>query len=83
MFVEIVKTTPVYLSLGNMSTDMLRSHNGIELCGYMPVSLASKAKQRRAKRFRTYWNKIWNKSRWMLEVSFWMAWARILVSVRW
>ena len=40
--------TPVYLSLGNMSIDMLRSHLGIELCGYMPVSLASKAKLRSA-----------------------------------
>ena len=43
-----VNATPVYLSLGNMSIDMLRSHIGIELCGYMPVSLASKAKQRSA-----------------------------------
>jgi len=48
MFVEIVKTTPVCLSLGNMSNDILRCHNGIELCGYIPVSLASKAKKRSA-----------------------------------
>jgi len=41
-----INATPVYLSLGNMDIDMLRSHVGIELCGYMPVSLASKAKQR-------------------------------------
>ena len=43
-----INATPVYLSLGNMDIDMLRSHQGIELCGYMPVSLASKHKQRSA-----------------------------------
>ena len=43
-----INATPVYLSLGNMEINLLRSHNGIELCGYLPVSLASKAKQRSA-----------------------------------
>jgi len=35
--------TPMYLSLGNMDIDTLRSHAGCELCGYMPMSLISKA----------------------------------------
>jgi hypothetical protein len=43
-----ISATPVYMSVGNMSIDMLRSHIGIELVGYMPVTLASKAKMRSA-----------------------------------
>jgi len=40
--------TPVYISLGNLNIEKLQSHIGIELCGYLPVSLASKANQRSA-----------------------------------
>jgi len=40
-----LSATPIYLSLGNMNIDMLQTYNGSELIGYMPVSLASKARQ--------------------------------------
>ena len=40
-----LSATPMYLSLGNMNIASLRSHHGSELCGFLPVSLASKARQ--------------------------------------
>ena len=40
-----LSATPIYLSLGNMNIDNLQTYNGSELIGYMPVSLASKARQ--------------------------------------